>query len=162
MIVYLFQKYPENFCISTTYNYLPCSNLPVKISIFLRSSLFFNCFCCLFWFELRLYGSITYKLEQLWMQKFQRLLFLLKRSYICYYIICMTVPLTLSRRRPLSYRNQSIDLLCKSMDWFLYDNGLRLESVNQFAKSRLFALLIWMIWIANENHSELTSMSFNS
>ena len=37
--------------------------------------------------------------------------------------------LTLSRRRPLSYRNQSIDLLCKSMDWFLYDNGLRLERV---------------------------------
>ena len=26
---------------------------------------------------------------------------------------------------PLSYRNQSIDLLCKSMDWFLYDKGLR-------------------------------------
>ena len=35
--------------------------------------------------------------------------------------------LTLSRRRPLSYRNQSFDLLPKSMDWFLYDNGLRLE-----------------------------------
>ena len=36
--------------------------------------------------------------------------------------------LTLSRRRPLSYRNQSIDWLV-SMDWFLYDNGLRLERV---------------------------------
>ena len=32
--------------------------------------------------------------------------------------------LTLSWRRPLSYRNQS-----KSMDWFLYDNGLRHERV---------------------------------
>ena len=31
--------------------------------------------------------------------------------------------LTLSWRRPLSYRNLSIDLLCKSMDRFLYDNG---------------------------------------
>ena len=40
--------------------------------------------------------------------------------------------LTLSRRRPLSYRNQSIDLLRKSMDWFLYDNGLRLEKVKDF------------------------------
>ena len=39
--------------------------------------------------------------------------------------------LTLSRRRPLSYRNQSIDLLRKSMDWFLYDNGLRLERVKR-------------------------------
>ena len=37
--------------------------------------------------------------------------------------------LTLSRRRPLSYRNQSIDLGSKSMDWFLYDNGVRLERV---------------------------------
>ena len=37
--------------------------------------------------------------------------------------------LTLSRRRPLSYRNQSIDLQSKSIDWFLYDNGLRLERV---------------------------------
>ena len=36
--------------------------------------------------------------------------------------------LTLSWRRPLSYRNQSTDLLGKSMDWFLYDNGLRHES----------------------------------
>ena len=37
--------------------------------------------------------------------------------------------LTLSRRRPLSYRNQPIDLLRKSMGWFLHDNGLRLERV---------------------------------
>ena len=30
----------------------------------------------------------------------------------------------------ISYRNQSIDLQSKSMDWFLYDNGLRHERVN--------------------------------
>ena len=29
----------------------------------------------------------------------------------------------------VSYRNQSIDLLLKSLDWFLYDNGLRHERV---------------------------------
>ena len=40
--------------------------------------------------------------------------------------------LTLSWRRPLSYRNQSVDLLPKSMDWFLYGNGLRHERVNGF------------------------------
>ena len=40
--------------------------------------------------------------------------------------------LTLSRRRSLSYRNQSTDLLRKSMDWFLYDNGLRLERIKCF------------------------------
>ena len=41
--------------------------------------------------------------------------------------------LTLSRRRPLSYRNQSIGLRSKSMDWLLYDNGLRLDRVNDAA-----------------------------
>ena len=39
--------------------------------------------------------------------------------------------LTLSWRRLLSYRKQSIDLLCESMDWFLYDNGLRRERVKK-------------------------------
>ena len=40
--------------------------------------------------------------------------------------------LNLSWLRPLSYRNQLIDLLCKLMDWFLYDNGLRHERVKVF------------------------------
>ena len=43
----------------------------------------------------------------------------------------LTNLLTLSWRRPLSYRNQSIDLGSKSMDWLLYDNGLRHERVKQ-------------------------------
>ena len=37
--------------------------------------------------------------------------------------------LTLSRRRPISYRNQSIHLQSKSMDWFLYDICLLRERV---------------------------------
>ena len=37
--------------------------------------------------------------------------------------------LTLSWLRPLSFRNQFTDLLYKSMDWFLYDNGLQLKIV---------------------------------
>ena len=39
--------------------------------------------------------------------------------------------LTLSWRRPLSYRNQSINLRSKSMNCFLYDNGLRHERVKE-------------------------------
>ena len=39
-------------------------------------------------------------------------------------------PLTLSRRRSLSYRNQSIDLQRISMDLFLYDRDLRHERVH--------------------------------
>ena len=33
------------------------------------------------------------------MQKFQCLLFVLKQSYICHYIVCMTVPLKTSQKR---------------------------------------------------------------
>ena len=43
--------------------------------------------------------------------------------------------LTLSCQRPLSYRNQSIDLPSKSINWNLYDNGLRHESVKRLQKS---------------------------
>ena len=46
--------------------------------------------------------------------------------------------LTLSWRRPLSYRNQSIDLLGKSVDWFLYDNDLRHERVKTYQKMYIF------------------------
>ena len=46
---------------------------------------------------------------------------------------CLTIlgntALTLSCRRSLSYRNQSIDLLCKAMNWFIYDTNLRHEKV---------------------------------
>ena len=42
--------------------------------------------------------------------------------------------LTLSWRRLLWYRKQSIDLLCKSMDWFLYDHGLRHDRVKGFTE----------------------------
>ena len=40
--------------------------------------------------------------------------------------------LTLFWRRSLSYRNQSTDLLCKSMDWFLCYRGLRHERVEKY------------------------------
>ena len=40
--------------------------------------------------------------------------------------------LILSCRRSLSYRNQSTDLLCKSMDWFLYDRELHHERVKEY------------------------------
>ena len=41
------------------------------------------------------------------------------------------INVTLLRRRSSSYRNQSIDLLRKSVDWFLYDNSLRQERVKR-------------------------------
>ena len=53
---------------------------------------------------------------------------------------CFVKTLTFSWRRPLSYRNQSIDLLRRWMDWFLYDNGLRHERVkNTLSNSNLLS-----------------------
>ena len=43
-------------------------------------------------------------------------------------------PLFISRWRSLSYRNQSTDFLCKSMDWFLYDRDLCQERVKNIRK----------------------------
>ena len=64
----------------------------MKSGIFLKSSLLFNSFYYLLCLETKLYGSITQKQEQLWMWKFQCLLFVMKQSYICYYVNCITVP----------------------------------------------------------------------
>ena len=47
-------------------------------------------------------------------------------------------------RRPLSYRNQSIDFLCKSMDWFLYDNGFRHEMVKSILEVDFLNLKIYI------------------
>ena len=62
--------------------------------------------------------------------------------------------LTLSWRGPLSYRNQSIDLQSKSMDWFLYDNDLRHERVNHKVKLREFVLLIKLFIITKTEISK--------
>ena len=44
--------------------------------------------------------------------------------------------LTLSWRRPLSYRSQLIDLVCISMDWFLYDRDpVTKELINRHNQS---------------------------
>ena len=55
----------------------------------------------------------------------------------------LAIRLTLSWRRPISYRNQSIDLRSKSMDWFLYDIGLRNERVKIFSSKICIALGLW-------------------
>ena len=57
--------------------------------------------------------------------------------------------LTLSWWGPLSYRNQSIDLLWKSMDWFLYHNGLRHERVKFYCDSYSAHLKSFATWDTN-------------
>ena len=60
---------------------------------------------------------------------------------ICIY--CQTY-LTLSWWRPLSYRNQSIDFLCKSAYWFLYDNGFHHERVKSILEVDFLNLKIYI------------------
>ena len=51
----LFQKSPENFAFQL---FKICSNLPLKFAIFIKSSLLFNVFYCLFCLQTQLYGSV--------------------------------------------------------------------------------------------------------
>ena len=73
---------------------------------------------------------------------------MIKLSFICVSFFHSTLYLTLSWRRPLSYRNQSTDLLCKSMDWFLYDNGLRHERVkNWIQKDKFYLKFVFIVFM---------------
>ena len=56
----------------------------------------------------------------------QSILFNWKNKHGC---VLYNQSLTISWRRSLSYKNQSIDLVSKSMDLFLYDRNLRHERV---------------------------------
>ena len=57
--------------------------------------------------------------------------------------IILSNSLTLSWRRPYSFKNQSTDSLRNSVDWFLYDDSLRHErvkSLNQVVISHLYII----------------------
>ena len=54
----------------------------------------------------------------------------------------------LSWRRLLSYRNQSIDMQSKSVNWFLYDNGLRHERVKNLLTFE-FTNILFILTIDN-------------
>ena len=91
----------------------------------LRRSLFFNKvtgLVCNFILKVR----FVHKYLLLSFKECHKILFLQNNSVrllLIFSSILEATYLTLSWRRPLSYRNQS-------MDWFLYHNGLRHEKVN--------------------------------
>ena len=49
-----------------------------------------------------------------------------------------TKGLILLRRMSLSYRKQSTDLLCKSMDWLIYNRDLRHQKVKELSQNFAF------------------------
>ena len=66
------------------------------------------------------------------------------------------IHLTLLWRRPISYRNQYTDLLCKSMDWSLYDISLRHERVNTFGKCSEKLIFLTLRYAQYSEYSEYT------
>ena len=61
------------------------------------------------------------------------------------FTFCLTFVLTLSWQRSLLCNSQSIDLLRKSIDWFLYDRDLRHERVKLYktCKGHISVNMIW-------------------
>ena len=94
--------YLENFAFQLSI----CSSFPVKFSIFLKCSLLFKSFYCLFLFTNKTLWLKNSKIGKLQMRNFQCLIFMLMRSYIFYYIICVTVPLNLSNFPRFHSKNQ--------------------------------------------------------
>ena len=66
-------------------------------------------------------------------------------------------------RRSLSYRNQcqKQDLLCKSMDWLLYDRDLRHERVNKRRRISFVAVIMFNLMIRKESQLNSTIISYN-
>ena len=73
----------------------------------------------------RMYTSLGSKYTSAFWKLFWTFYFF-KLSYILR-LLKSVISLTLLWRRPLSYRNQSIDLRSNSLNQFLYDHGLRHE-----------------------------------
>ena len=88
-------------------------------------------------------------------------LWILQYRNIYTYIYINVNKFTLSWRRLLSYRNQSIDLLCKSMDWFLFDKDLRherdklMQNTQQNSKS-------FLLYIHEKIYANLLQIKINT
>ena len=91
----------------------------------------------LWWFKyLHHYYSIGLKRNFIWASSD-------KSHSLLNTIVHVVQILPLSWRGPLSYRNQSIDLQRKSMDWFLYDNGNQWTGFYMITASVLKGLNVW-------------------
>ena len=91
-----------------------------------------------------------------------------KRSYIFKHILLQNYAymfsstyellLTLSCQSSLSYRNQSIGMLCKSLDWFLYDRDFRHQRVKILVpviqKKRCCCTTCVLVWVAHSSDCE--------
>ena len=94
--------------------------------------------------------SMTYYLiHTLKLQK--TVLQMLPKIPVCEKLLPNGHALTLSRqRRSLPYRNQSTDLLCKSMDWLLYDSDLHYKRVKLRWSIKKYAMSGDRAWLTKK------------
>ena len=139
----------------------------LRDSIITESCNFFVSFSSVVFFCLRLYDNILwfqhkeYKIEtnlkvakcKIGVQNAST-----RKTSMCGKYNSFALALTLSWWRSLSYRNQSIDLLCKSMNWFLYDRDLRLERVKPVCTN----ILIYIIYVNAFQYSEVFTTKYKT
>ena len=90
------------------------------------------------------------------MRKFQCLLFVLKRSCICYYIICMTVPLSWiwMKKTYLSYMSKNLTFYCKKDSHApVHENRVALSKIR-------FLNFMVLIYTSLKTSSFLAKVSF--
>ena len=81
-------KVDNNYTKTTSIDVVMATS-PVKFAFFLKSSLLFNNFYCLFLLKKKTLPFNNLKSRSCTNAKISVLLFMLKRLYNCYYIICM-------------------------------------------------------------------------
>ena len=114
----------------------PFNNFVERFSVFLQniSQYFFSVPMCTFMENLlqkkHLCSSQIYSIFLKW--NFSTLeLTQHRKSNSCHEVQIGFFHLTLLWRRSISCKNQSIDLLCKSIDWFLYNRNLIMKQLNE-------------------------------
>ena len=88
------------------------------------------CLVRIFLYSVRIQENTDQKNLRIWILFTQCLI--LQHLFVVNFRGVLRTLLTLSWRRSLSYKNQPIDLHCKSVDWFLYERDLRHERVKHF------------------------------
>ena len=87
----------------------------------------------LFWVRGDFKTEVTYSIDIKFVYDIINMIYEKIQSHFS--LSCLLSCLTLLWWRSLSHRNKSINLLCKSMDWFLHDRDICHERINSSMSS---------------------------
>ena len=118
----------------------------------IQSKFLLTVFGCLYVSQIQFFVKILDQVSHTCDWNCKRIFISNKKCMLWCYLQCWS-SLTLSWRRPLSYRNQSIDLQSKSMDWFLME---------ELSVSDLYWLWLHASWnIQRKDRRVITTRSCN-